>query len=83
MYDKITDDSLKYVDASFNLKDDYIDNATFEEIKAEIFESMFKIIPKDKFILKSKFNYENEKLIAHHAFFVFLQSLMAFYAYLW
>lgn len=60
VYDKITDDSLKYVDASFDLKEDYIDNASFEEIKAEIFESMFEIIPKDQFILKGKFNYENE-----------------------
>jgi len=58
VYDKITNDSLKYVDASFDLKEDYIDDISFEDIKAEIFKSMYEIIPKDKFILKGKFTYD-------------------------
>jgi len=61
VYDQITNDSLKYVDASFDLKEDYIDDSSFENIKAEIFKSMYEIIPKDKFILKGKFIYDGEK----------------------
>ena len=61
VYDKITNDSLKFVDASFDLKEDYIDDSSFEDIKAEIFKSMYEIIPKDKFILKGKFIYDGEK----------------------
>ena len=60
VYDKITNDSLKFVVASFDLKEDYIDDSSFEDIKAEIFKSMYEIIPKDKFILKGKFIYDGE-----------------------
>ncbi len=58
VYDTITNDSLKFVDATFTLKEDYIDDSSFEDIKAEIFKSMYEIIPKDKFILKGKFIYD-------------------------
>ena len=51
VYDKITNDSLKFVVASFDLKEDYIDDSSFEDIKAEIFKSMYGIIPKDKLLL--------------------------------
>jgi hypothetical protein len=60
VYDRISNDSLKFVDASFDLKKDYIDDFSFEDIKAEIFKSMYEIIPKDKFILKGKFIYDGE-----------------------
>jgi uncharacterized RDD family membrane protein YckC len=60
VYDKIKNDSLKYIVASFDLTKNYIDNASFENIKVEIFKSMYEIIPKDKFILKGIFIYDGE-----------------------
>lgn len=62
VYDTITNDSLKFVDATFTLKEDYIDDSSFEDIKTEIFKSMYEIIPKDKFILKGKFIYDGENI---------------------
>ena len=58
VYDNITNDSLKFIDASFDLKEDYIEDPSFEKIKTEIFKSMYEIIPKEKFILKGKFIYD-------------------------
>lgn len=58
VYNNITNDSLKFIDASFDLKEDYIDDSSFEKIKTEIFKSMYEIIPKEKFILKGKFIYD-------------------------
>jgi len=60
VYDKITNDSLKYVDATFDLKEDCIDDSSFEDIKVGIFKSMYEIIPRDKFILKGKFIYDGK-----------------------
>lgn len=62
VYDKITNDSLKYIVAAFDLKKNYIDDVLFENIKIEIFRSMFEIIPRDKFILNGKFIYKSENL---------------------
>lgn len=60
VYDKITNDSLKFVVASFDLKENWIEDSSFENIEAEIFQSMYEIIPKEKFILKGKFIYDGE-----------------------
>lgn len=62
VYDKITNDSLKYIVASFDLTKNYIDDASFENIKVEIFESMYEILPKNKFILNGKFIYDGENM---------------------
>jgi len=63
VYDKITNDSLKYIVAIFDMSQDYIDNTSFDSIKNEIFRSMFEIIPKQKFILKGKFIYNGNSTI--------------------
>lgn len=60
VYDEITNDSLKYVSALFYLNEDCIDKSSFEQIKQEIFSSMFEIIPKSDFILMGKFIYDGK-----------------------
>ena len=61
VYDSIANDSLKYVAANFLLSENYIDNdSQFNEIKEEIFSSMFEIIPKSDFILMGKFIYDGK-----------------------
>ena len=57
VYDKISNDSLKYVSASFYLKENYIDRSSFENVKQDIFTSMYDIIPKSEFLLMGKFIY--------------------------
>ena len=58
VYDKISNDSLKYVSAFFYLKENYIDRSSFENVKQDIFTSMYDIIPKSEFILMGKFIYD-------------------------
>lgn len=58
-YDRIKNDTLKFVSATFYLTQNYIENDTqLEEIKDEIFKAMFEIVPKEGFILYGKFVYE-------------------------
>lgn len=62
VYDKITGDSLKYITASFFLNENYIDNGSFDNIKQEIFNSMYDIVPKSDFILLGKFIYDGKDI---------------------
>jgi len=58
VYDSIKSDSLKFVSATFYLTQNFIENETqLEEIKNEIFNTMFGIVPKGGFILFGKFVY--------------------------
>lgn len=60
VYDKMNDDSLKYILASFYLKQNYIDDPLFGSIQNELFDAMFQIIPRNQFVLEGKFIYESE-----------------------
>jgi uncharacterized RDD family membrane protein YckC len=62
VYDSISNDSRKYVSASFYLKENYIDKSSFESIKQKIFSSMYQIIPKSDFILMGQFVYEGKTI---------------------
>ncbi len=60
-YNKMQNDSVKYISASFLLKENYIvNNHEFEYVSKEIFKSMYDIIPKDEFILSGKFIYNGK-----------------------
>lgn len=60
VYDTITNDSLKYISALFYLNENYIDRSSFENIKQDIFNSMYQIVPKSDFILMGKFIYDGQ-----------------------
>lgn len=60
VYDTIANDSLKYISASFYLTENYIDRSSFENVKQEIFNSMYEIVPKSDFILMGKFIYDGK-----------------------
>lgn len=60
VYDTIANDSLKYISALFYLNENYIDRSSFDEIKQEIFSSMYQIVPKSDFILMGKFIYDGQ-----------------------
>lgn len=60
VYDTIANDSLKYISALFYLKENYIGNNSLDEVKQEIFNSMYQVVPKSDFILMGKFIYEGE-----------------------
>jgi uncharacterized RDD family membrane protein YckC len=59
VYDTIRNDSLKYIAALFYLTENYIDNSSFENVKQDIFNSMFEVVPKSDFILMGKFIFED------------------------
>lgn len=60
VYDTITNDSLKYISALFYLNENYIDRSSFKNIKQDIFNSMYQIVPKSDFILMGKFIYDGK-----------------------
>ena len=61
VYDSIANDSIKYVAAYFLLTENYLDNDfQFNEIKEQIFNSMFEVIPKSDLILMGKFIYDGK-----------------------
>lgn len=60
VYDTIMNDSLKYISALFYLNENYIDRNSFDDIKQEIFNSMFQVVPKSDFILMGKFIYDGQ-----------------------
>lgn len=63
VFDKTNGDSIKYVYGAFSLTNNFIDNDyQFKEVKNEIFNSMFQVIPKGEFILKGKFIYDSKTL---------------------
>jgi len=63
VYNKMTDDSLKYIVATIYLKENYIeDNSQFAEIKLNIFNSMFRIVSKSDFVLLGKFVYVDKSV---------------------
>lgn len=63
IYNKMIDDSLKYIVATIYLKDNYIEySSQFAEIKQDIFNSMFKIVPKSDFVLLGKFVYDDRSV---------------------
>lgn len=59
VFDKVENDSIKYIAGTFYLTEDY-ENSDFDLIKDEIFNTMFTIIPKYEFILYGKFVYQDE-----------------------
>lgn len=60
VYDSITNDTLKYISASFSLNDNYIESSSFDDVKEEIFNSMFDIVPKSDFVLSATFKYNGK-----------------------
>jgi len=59
VYDRIENDTVKYVSGTFYLNENYIANdSQFEEVKERVFNTMFKVIPKTEFILFGKFIYD-------------------------
>ena len=62
VYDTIENDSLKYISALFYLKENYIDRSSFENIKHEIFSSMYEVVSKSDFILMGKFIYDGKAI---------------------
>jgi len=61
VYDNIYNDSLKYISATIFLNRNYINSGSrFDEVKQEIFNSMFEIVPKSDFILSGKFVYDGK-----------------------
>jgi len=61
VYDTITNDSLKYISASFYLIENCIEhNSKFNKVKIDVFNSMYEIVPKTDFILKGKFIYDGK-----------------------
>lgn len=58
VFDKVENDTVKYVAATFYLTENYISwESEFPKIENEIFSSMFEVIPKGEFILFGKFIY--------------------------